>query len=122
MHENLIIQRTLRVPASTGTAGDGTPVARQLDAAHLYLSSRPSFNRVEANSFTTADRVRALTERRYLTMSYLIDLWRAQTEVSMWDGGLPEEPVTFVGLEAPEGLPADSEIYTLGRLAELIPE
>src|SRR5256885_9835715 len=33
--EKLIIQKTLRVPASTGSAGDGTPVARQLDAALL---------------------------------------------------------------------------------------
>jgi hypothetical protein len=33
--EKLIIQKTLRVPASTGAAGDGTPVARQLDAALL---------------------------------------------------------------------------------------
>ena len=35
MLEKLIIQKTLRVPASTGEAGDGTPVARQLDAALL---------------------------------------------------------------------------------------
>src|SRR5689334_24899502 len=33
--EKLIVQKTLRVPASTGAAGDGTPVARQLDAALL---------------------------------------------------------------------------------------
>jgi hypothetical protein len=33
--EKLIIQKTLRVPASTSAAGDGTPVARQLDAALL---------------------------------------------------------------------------------------
>lgn len=35
MLEKLIIQKTLRVPASTGAAGDGTPVARQLDAVLL---------------------------------------------------------------------------------------
>jgi hypothetical protein len=35
MLEKLIIQKTLRVPAGTGAAGDGTPVARQLDAALL---------------------------------------------------------------------------------------
>src|SRR4051794_6087080 len=33
--EKLIIQKTLRVPASTGGAGDSAPVARQLDAALL---------------------------------------------------------------------------------------
>jgi hypothetical protein len=88
---------------------------------HLYLPGRPAFNRVEDNVFTTAHRVRALMERRYLTVSYLIDRWRAGAEVTTWDGRLPDEPVTFVGLEAPEGLPAGSEAYTLGRLSELIP-
>jgi hypothetical protein len=89
---------------------------------HLYISGRPSFNRVEENTFTTSDRVRALMERRYLTVSYLVDLWRARTEVTTWDGRLPDEPVTFLGIDAPEGLPDGSQIYTLDRLGELIPE
>ncbi|MFE0593558.1 hypothetical protein [Micromonospora echinospora] len=88
---------------------------------HLYLRGMPSFNRVEGNTFTTADRVRALVERRYLTMAYLIDRWRTKAEVTMWDGRLPDEPVTYVGIEAPEGLPTGSETYTLDRLSELIP-
>jgi hypothetical protein len=88
---------------------------------HLYLSGRPSFNRVEENTFTTADRGRALMERRYLTMSYLIDRWRARAEVITWDGRLPDRPVTFIGIEAPQGLPDGSEAYTLDRLSELIP-
>jgi hypothetical protein len=88
---------------------------------HLYLSGRPSFNRVEENTFTTADRIRALVERRYLTMSYLIDRWRARAEVMTWDGRLPDRPVTFIGIEAPQGLPDGSEAYTLDRLSELIP-
>ncbi|MEV6694862.1 hypothetical protein AB0M35_25635 [Micromonospora sp. NPDC051196] len=88
---------------------------------HLYLSGRPSFNRVEDNAYTTADRVRALTQRRYLTLSYLVDRWRTRAEVRTWDGRLPDGPVTFVGIEAPEDLPAGSETYTLDRLAELIP-
>ncbi|BCL12480.1 TerD family protein [Micromonospora sagamiensis] len=88
---------------------------------HLYLRGTPSFNRVEGNTFTTADRVRALVERRYLTMAYLVDRWRTKAEVTMWDGRLPDEPVTYVGIEAPEGLPDGSETYTLDRLSELIP-
>jgi hypothetical protein len=87
---------------------------------HLYLTGRPAFNRVEDNTFTTADRVRALVERRYLTMSYLFDRW--DTEVLAWDGTMPAEPVTFVGIEAPENLPAGSEVYTLDRFNELIPK
>ncbi|WP_155387989.1 TerD family protein [Catellatospora paridis] len=89
---------------------------------HLYLGGRPSFNRVEDNTFSTAARVRALVERRHLTVSYLVDLWRARAEVMTWNGRLPDEPVTFIGLSAPEGLPEGSEAYTLDRLAELIPE
>jgi hypothetical protein len=89
---------------------------------HLYLRGMPSFNRVEGNTFTIADRVRAVVERRYLTISYLIDLWRPRTEVLTWDGTLPDEPVTFIGLDAPDGLPDGSETYTLDRLSELIPE
>ncbi|MFI5842477.1 hypothetical protein ACIA8K_22495 [Catenuloplanes sp. NPDC051500] len=89
---------------------------------HLYLRGTPLFNRVEGNAFTVADRVRAVVERRYLTVSYLIDLWRPHTEILTWDGSLPDEPVTFIGLHAPDGLPAGSETYTLDRLSELIPE
>jgi hypothetical protein len=31
-------------------------------------------------------------------------------------------PVTYIGLERPEGLPADATVFTLGNLAGLIPE
>lgn len=87
---------------------------------HLYLHGRPLFNRVEENTFTTADRVRALMERRYLTVSYLVDLWRAKADV-ITDGRVPDEPVTYVGIEAPKDLPEGSETFTLDRLGALIP-
>lgn len=89
---------------------------------HLYLKGRAAFNRVEDNTFTTADRVRALVERRYLTMGYLFDRWGTRSPVMIWDGHVPAEPVTFVGIEAPEQLPAGSEVYSLDRLTELIPK
>jgi hypothetical protein len=88
---------------------------------HLYLRGRAGFNRVEGNAFTTADRVRALVERRYLTMTYLLERWQPRADVRRWDGSLPENPVTFVGLHAPHGLPAGSQVYTLDRLGELLP-
>ncbi|MBB4689990.1 hypothetical protein [Paractinoplanes abujensis] len=88
---------------------------------HLYLTGHPLFNRVEGNTFTTSDRVRALLERRYLTVSYLVDRWRAGTEVVLWDGKPPDGPVTFIGLDAPEHLPDGSETYSLDRLHELVP-
>ena len=51
MLEKLIIQKTLRVPAAAGVAGDGTPVARQLDAALLdvgFSASRALLDHVGA--------------------------------------------------------------------------
>ncbi|WP_067501315.1 hypothetical protein [Actinoplanes sp. TFC3] len=89
---------------------------------HLYLPGQPAFNRVEGTTFNTADRVRALVERRYLTISYLIERWRPRAEVAMFDGQLPDGPVSFIGLQAPDNLPAGSQAYTLNRLSELIPE
>ncbi|WP_250033327.1 hypothetical protein [Paractinoplanes maris] len=88
---------------------------------HLYQQGHPTFNRVEDHKATTADRVRALMERRYLTVSYLINLWRPHTEVRAWDGRPPESPVTYIGIHAPDTLPEGSEIYTVDRLHELIP-
>jgi hypothetical protein len=88
---------------------------------HLYLRGEPVFNRVEDNTFTTADRVRALVERRYLTMSYLLDRVRTRAEVTLWHGQTPNAPVTFIGIEAPKNLPDGSEVYPLARLNELIP-
>jgi hypothetical protein len=88
---------------------------------HLYLRGWPSFNRVEETTFTTAHRVRALVERRYLTMSYLVDRWRTRAEVLTWDGRVPDGPVTFIGITAPENLPEGSQTYSLDRLGELVP-
>ncbi|WP_433618812.1 hypothetical protein ACQP2P_22250 [Dactylosporangium sp. CA-139114] len=89
---------------------------------HLYLRGMPAFNRVEDNTLTVADRVRALVERRYLTVSYLVDLFATRTAVAMWDGEVPDEPVTYIGIHAPDDLPEGSQAFTLDRLAELIPE
>jgi hypothetical protein len=41
--------------------------------------------------------------------------------VRRFDGTLPVEPVTFIGLDQPEGLPDGSRVITLANLAELIP-
>jgi hypothetical protein len=40
----------------------------------------------------------------------------------VWDGGaLPDEPVTFIGLQRPERLHPDSVCYTPENLRDLIP-
>jgi hypothetical protein len=99
---------------------DGTWRAKWL---HLYLKGISEANRVEENQVSVSKVVRALVEREQLTMRYLIDLMsRDTTIVDLWDGEpVPEEPVTYIGLERPEGLHPDSRIITLENLRDLIP-
>ncbi|WP_395107885.1 hypothetical protein [Actinomadura sp. SCN-SB] len=90
---------------------------------HLYLKGRPSFNRVEGNRLTTTELVRGLAERRFLTVRHLTDLLTpGPASVTFWDGKrLPGHPVTFVGLERPDGLHEKSTVFTPGNLRDLIP-
>ncbi|MEU6810525.1 hypothetical protein ABZ920_16325 [Streptomyces sp. NPDC046831] len=90
---------------------------------HLYLRGISSANRVEENQVSVSKVVRAVAEREYLTVRYLIDLMSDRTTaVDLWDGQrVPDEPVTYIGLERPEGLPPDSRVITLENLRDLIP-
>ncbi|MGI5207561.1 hypothetical protein ACQEU6_39035 [Spirillospora sp. CA-108201] len=87
---------------------------------HLHLRGAPEFNRVEDNRVTTAELLRGIVERRHLTVRHLVDLLDAG-KTTLWDGAAPGEPVTFVGLERPDGLHADSAVYTPENLSDLIP-
>ncbi|WP_067568576.1 TerD family protein [Nocardia acidivorans] len=88
---------------------------------HLYLSGAPDFNRVESNHVTASMLARAVVEREYLHVGYLVGLMSAGTESALWDGGPITEPVTFIGLSRPEGLPAGSQVITPENLSDLIP-
>ncbi|MFE7649868.1 TerD family protein [Streptomyces phaeoluteigriseus] len=90
---------------------------------HLYLKGISSANRVEENQVSVFKVVRALVEREHLTVRYLVELMSGDTtSVELWDGGpVPAEPVTYVGLERPEGLHPDSRVITLENLRDLIP-
>jgi stress response protein SCP2 len=90
---------------------------------HLYLKGISSANRVEENQVSASKVVRAIVEREYLTVRYLIDLMSGgATAVDLWDGGpVPDEPVMYIGLERPEGLHPDSRVITLENLHALIP-
>lgn len=61
--------------------------------------------------------VRAVVERERLTVGHLVDLMAnadGTTGVEPWDGeSVPDEPVTYIGLERPEGPHPDSRIITL---------
>ncbi|MFE1752379.1 TerD family protein [Streptomyces anandii] len=91
---------------------------------HVYLKGISAANRVEENQLSVSKVVRALVEREQLTVGYLVGLMSGDTTaVDLWDGGdpVPDEPVTYVGLERPEGLHPDSRIITLENLRDLIP-
>ncbi|MGX1274358.1 hypothetical protein [Streptomyces phaeoluteigriseus] len=90
---------------------------------HLYLKGISSANRVEENQLSVSTVVRALVRREHLTVRYLADLMSGDaTAVERWDGGsVPDEPVTYIGLERPEGLHPDSWVITLENLRDLIP-
>ncbi|MFJ1969349.1 TerD family protein [Streptomyces sp. NPDC087903] len=90
---------------------------------HLYLKGISSANRVEENQLSVSKVVRAVVEREHLTVRYLVGLMSGgTTAVDLWDGEpVPDEPVTYIGLERPEGLHPDSRVITPENLRDLIP-
>ncbi|WP_128430107.1 TerD family protein [Streptomyces cyaneus] len=88
---------------------------------HLYLKGNPASNRVEGNRVSVATLLRGVVEREQLTVRYLTDLMEATT-TTLWDGKtLPEGPVTYIGLQRPDGLHPASRILTPENLRDLIP-
>lgn len=108
------------LPILFGRGSDGVWTATWM---HLYLTGSPNFNRVEANRVSTSLQARAVAHREYLTVGYLVDLLRAKAgSVMTWQPGLRlSDPVTFLGLHRPEGLPDGSTVITLKELNQLIP-
>lgn len=88
---------------------------------HLYSKGQAAFNRIENNRVSTGLLARAIMERDYLRVGYLADMLRATAE-NVWTPGAarPDEPVTYIGLEAPE-LPAGSAAITPLNIAGLMP-
>ena len=106
---------------------------------HFYLKGRASMNVVQGHKLSAGLLARTVIERQYLQVRYLVSLWAPRTtdagylkaadgedvastvrlaEIAKPDGG----PFTYIGLERPEGLPADATAYTLANLAGIIPE
>ncbi len=90
----------------------------------LYLQGTVWGNRTETNRPSTTLLARTVLERQYLTVSYLVALMlRKAGSYQPYSPGLElAGPVTFVGIERPDGLPDGSEVITLDRLATLVPE
>lgn len=91
---------------------------------HLGVRGRDWGNQTETTGLGTSALVRGIVERRFLLLSYLVKLLCAKAETyALYEPGMElTEPVTFVGIERPEGLPEGSDVLTLGRLNELIPD
>ncbi|MFF7277163.1 hypothetical protein [Streptomyces griseorubiginosus] len=109
------------LPLAFRRAEDGSWHAKWL---HLYLKGHPAHNRVEGNQVSVATLLQGIVEREQLTVGYLTGLMaNAGTEVAIWDAAsVPDEPVTYIGLERPEGLHPDSVVITPENLRDLIPE
>ncbi|MHC5257609.1 TerD family protein [Streptomyces sp. UC4497] len=89
---------------------------------HLYLKGMPAANRVEETRVTVEALARGIVEREYLTVRWLLGLM-GDAEVTSWDGGsVPEGPVTYIGMQRPEGLHPESRILTPENLRDAIPE
>ena len=108
------------LPLMFGHGHDGTWSATW---TQLFLRGASWRNQVETNRLSTSLLVRSVMERRYLSMRYLIDLLRigAESFSEHVDGLKFDGPVTYIGLERPEGLPEGSQVYTLDRLNALVP-
>ncbi|MEU0945280.1 hypothetical protein ABZ379_21160 [Streptomyces canus] len=109
------------LPLAFRRAQDGSWHAKWL---HLYLKGQPAYNRVEDNQVSVATLVRGIVEREQLTVGYLTSLMaNGGTDAATWDAGsVPDGPVTYIGLERPEGLHPDSVVITPENLRDLIPE
>lgn len=89
---------------------------------HLYLNGMPTMNRIEANRISTALLVSSIVKHEYLCIEYLVELMKQKADsFSLYQGQKITDPVTFIGLKKPEGLPNGSTIFTLNNLQNLLP-
>ncbi|MEU6260563.1 hypothetical protein [Streptomyces sp. NPDC047043] len=109
------------LPLAFRRGRDGSWTAKWL---HLYLKGTPAANRIEGNRVTVATLLRGIVERDHIGVRYVTDLLaEGGTSVTLWDGEtIPEGPVTYIGLERPEGLHPDSRVITPENLRDLIPD
>jgi hypothetical protein len=124
MKSALYGESRIAVPLVFMRGEDGSWYARWL---HLYLRGhgdaqwgRPT-NQVEGGRVTASLLARSVVEREYLRVGYLLDRWADKGCGISFTAPENGEPVTYIGLEQPEGLPEGSEVFTLDRLTDLIP-
>lgn len=89
---------------------------------HLYLNGYPNCNRVELNKLSTSLLVKSIVARNYLRVGYFVDLMKHKALKFSWFDQESEitDPVTYLGLATPEGLPEGSTSINLTNLNDLI--
>ncbi|MFE7550442.1 hypothetical protein [Streptomyces gardneri] len=90
---------------------------------HLYLRGEPSANQVEDHRVSIAVLLRGLMGRTSLTVRHLVALMEESgARTTLWDGRtVPDAPVTYIGLERPDGLAPGSRVFTPENLRDLLP-
>ncbi|NUT96512.1 MAG: hypothetical protein HOY78_31265 [Saccharothrix sp.] len=108
------------VPVLFRRGDDGTWSAKWL---HLYLRGADWGNRVETNHVTASVLAQSIVERRVTTIGDVVDLLRAKAgSCTTWTPGATfAEPVAYIGVERPEGLPDGSTVFARATLRNLVP-
>lgn len=89
---------------------------------NVYLNGTPNMNRVEENKADTSLLVKSVIEHDYLCISYLIALLHDKSESFCWyEGQEIKENTMFIGIDVPENLPDNVEVFTLNNLQSLLP-
>ena len=93
---------------------------------HLNVKGAGFANMVEKNAPSLQLTVKTMIQRQYLTVGHLVMLMVSgyTTRLIMQTEGMKydyKSPVTYIGLERPEGLPEGSTVYTLANLKDLMP-
>jgi stress response protein SCP2 len=93
---------------------------------HLYLRGQITGGRADVEAPLSAMLAEAVIRRRYLTVGHLTSLVADLYEATSFEGTDLTEleldgPVTYIGLQAPEGLPEGSRVITAANLTEILP-
>lgn len=85
----------------------------------LFLRGAVAANTVESNRLSTTLLARSILGRTFVTVGDIVAMMGRHTDVVAHAGQTFDQPVTYIGIERPEGLPKGSEVITLDRLRDL---
>ena len=83
---------------------------------HLYMKGMANFNRVEQNRVSAGLLAKAMVDRKYLTVQYLVDLLSQRPASKSKD-----VYSVYIGLQKPTVDTVFTKVYSIDNLLELIP-